>query len=145
MSARPQGRKPQSHAKPHIGEWKEIDGRVELIAARCASCGETFFPSRGNCLRCRGEAMEQVRLGGPARLTSYTVIHQVASGFSSPLVAGYAEFEPGVSVFAPIDGLPDALKPGSTWLDICVGPIRTYENGESLVAYKFRPANEQQR
>lgn len=143
MPAEPQKREPQSSTEPRIGNWEDVDGRVELIATRCLSCGETFFPARGLCLRCRGEAMEQVRLGGPARLTNYTVIHQVPRGFSSPLVAGYAEFEPGVSVFAPIDGSPDALKPGSTWLEVYVGPIRTYENGESLVAYKFRPVHEQ--
>lgn len=86
--------------------------------------------------------MEQVRLSGPARLTNHTVIHQVPAGFSSPLVAGYAEFESGVAVFAPIDGPPGALKPGTTLLDVYLGPIRTFENGETLVAYRFRPVTE---
>jgi scaffold protein (connect acetoacetyl-CoA thiolase and HMG-CoA synthase) len=124
--------------KPRVGEWEEADGRVYLIASRCVSCGEIFFPARRVCLRCARDAMERVRLSGPARLANYTVIHQVPAGFPSPLVAGYGEFEPGVSVFAPIDGEAEALKPGMP-LELRVGPIRSYENGESLVAYRFRP------
>jgi len=124
--------------KPRIGEWEEADGRVYLIASRCGACGEVFFPARRYCLRCAHDAMERVRLTGPARLANYTVIHQVPAGFPSPLVAGYGEFEPGVSVFAPIDGAADALKPGMP-LELTIGAIRTYENGESLVAYRFRP------
>jgi len=145
MQEEPKKLKPQSSAQPPIGKWEEIDGRVELIATRCLSCSETFFPARGLCLRCRGEAMEEVKVCGPARLTNFTVIHQVPAGFASPLVAGYARFEAGVSVFAPIDASPEALKPGLTWLDVSIGPIRTYVNGESLVAYKFHPAGEHPR
>lgn len=81
--------------------------------------------------------MEQVKVSGPARLTTHTVIHQVPAGFASPLVAGYGEFDAGVSVFAPIDGRPEDLKPG-TLLELHIGPIRTYENAEPLVAYRFR-------
>lgn len=125
--------------EPRIGKWEIINGRVELSASRCLSCGETFFPSRKVCLRCRGETMEQVRLKGPARLKNFTVIHQVPAGFTKPLVAGYAEFEPGVSVFAPIDAPSTELTSGSTLLDVHIGPIRTDKNGDSLIAYKFRP------
>jgi uncharacterized OB-fold protein len=124
--------------KPRIGEWEEADGRVHLVASRCGACGEIFFPARKFCLRCAQETMERVRLSGPARLANYTVIHQVPAGFPSPLVAGYGEFEPGVAVFAPIDGKADALKPGMA-LELYIGPIRAYENGESLIAYRFRP------
>lgn len=132
--------KTQPANEPRIGEWAEVDGRLELIAARCTACEETYFPARQLCLRCRGEAMEEVRLRGPARLTNHTVIHQVPTGFRAPLTAGYAEFEPGVSVFAPIDGDGAALKSGTTLLDVYLGPIRVYENGEPLLAYRFRPA-----
>jgi uncharacterized OB-fold protein len=125
---------------PRIGEWKETDGRVELLATRCTACGEIFFPARKRCLRCGGDAMQPTALRGPARLTNFTVIHQPPSGFTAPLVAGYAEFASGVLVFAPIDAESDALKPGKTLLDVYVGPIRSYPNGDSLVAYRFRPS-----
>jgi uncharacterized OB-fold protein len=86
--------------------------------------------------------MEDIKLTGPARLTDFTVIHQVPSGFRAPLVAGYGEFEPGVSVFAPIDAMPEKLEPG-TLLDIHIGPIRVSDEGETLVAYRFSVMGQQ--
>ena len=129
--------------KPRIGEWEEADGRACLLATRCTKCGEAFFPARQLCLRCRNEAMEQIKLTGPARLNDFTVIHQVPSGFRAPLVAGYAEFEPGVSVFAPIDAPPETLAPG-TLLDVYIGAIRVAEDGETLTAYRYRSHTESQ-
>ena len=128
--------------KPRIGEWEEIDGCTHLLATRCACCGEAFFPARRVCLRGCAGAMEDIKLTPPARLTDFTVIHQVPSGFCAPLVAGYGEFEPGVSVFAPIDATPEQLQPG-TLLDVHIGPIRVLDEGETLVAYRFRVRGQQ--
>jgi uncharacterized OB-fold protein len=140
VAAQASGKAVLAPQTPRIGEWQEAEGRLELLAARCTACGETFFPARKRCLRCRGLALERTALRGPARLTNFTVIHQAPAGFTSPLVAGYAEFEPGVSVFAPIDGNAEDLEAGKTLLDVYAGPIKSQPNGEPFIAYRYRRA-----
>ncbi len=123
-----------------IGRWETApDGTVSLIASRCGACGEAFFPERRVCARCRGEAMETVRLAGPATLRTFTVVHQLPEGFSAPMAIGYAQFDGGPLVLAPIDVPADALHVGLR-LDVHVGPTRTGEAGEPVLTYRFRPA-----
>ncbi len=130
----------QVKIRPRIGRWEVgADGSTRLIATRCTACGETFFPEHTVCARCRGEAMETIRLEGPARLYSFTVVHQLPAGFPAPLAVGYGEFAGGVLVLAPIDAAHDELKPGMP-LDLHVGVTWTDEDGEPMISYRFRPA-----
>lgn len=126
--------------RPRIGRWRvEEDGEVRLLGSRCLRCGETFFPEHAMCGRCGSSDLEEARLAGPARLYSFTVVHQLPAGFTGPLAVGYGELAPGVLVLAPIDVPTDQLTPGMS-LEIHEGVTRVDEDGESMMSYRFRPA-----
>lgn len=126
--------------RPRIGRWEvNADGAVSLIGTRCTRCGETFFPEHAVCGKCGSPDTQEVRLGGPARLASYTIVHQLPAGFSGPLAVGYGELEDGVLVLAPIDAEADALRAGML-LDLHVGVTRIDDDGEPMTSYRFRPA-----
>lgn len=126
--------------RPRIGRWETApSGAVSLIGTRCRSCGETFFPEHAVCGRCGSVDTEDVRLTGPARLFSYTIVHQLPAGFSGPLTVGYGELPEGVLVLAPIDARADELTPGMA-LVLHEGVTRIDEDGEPMLSYRFRPA-----
>ncbi len=122
------------------GRWEVgEDGRVALVASRCGACEEVIFPERPVCPRCSSKSMEEARLVGPARLHSFTVIHQLPAGFKAPMVGGYGEFPEGVLVFAPIDAGAAELKSGML-LELHEGVTRLGQNGQPLVSFRYRPA-----
>lgn len=126
--------------RPRIGRWETADdGSVTLIGTRCSRCGESFFPEHAVCGKCGNPDTEEVRLGGQARLFSYTIVHQLPAGFIAPLAVGYGELDGSVLVLAPIDAPPDRLVPGML-LDLHVGVTWTDEDGEPMLSYRFRPA-----
>lgn len=123
--------------RPRIGRWHvAADGAVTLVGTHCRDCGETTFPDRRICPRCRSEATEERRLAGPARLHSATVVHQVERGMAGPMTVGYGELEEGVLVLAPIDH--DEPPEAGTLLDLHVGITGVDENGEPMTTYRFR-------
>lgn len=125
---------------PRIGRWEVgSDGEATLIASHCLTCGETSFPERAFCPRCRSRDLEEARLAGPATLYSYTVVHQVPAGFSGPLAVGYATFPGDVVVLAPIDAPAESLARGMR-LAVHEGTTSTSEDGTPFVSYRFAPA-----
>lgn len=126
---------------PRIGRWEVAKhGEVSLIGTRCTTCSETFFPEHRPCGKCGSAATEEVRLKGPATLRSYTIVHQLPTGFSGPLVVGYAELEGNTLVLAPIDATRDQLKEGLL-LTVHVGVTRIGDDGEPMMSYRFKPAD----
>jgi uncharacterized OB-fold protein len=123
---------------PRIGDWETgEDGEVELLAVRCASCGESFFPSRSICANCRGTKLDSFRLRGPATLHSYTVVHQVPAGFSGPIAVGYAAFDGGVLLLAPVDPVDGDLHEGAR-VGLHTGVTRHERDGTEVTTYRFR-------
>ena len=128
-------------AKPRIGRWETgPGGDVRLIASRCQACGETAFPERSTCPRCRSTDLREARLAGPATLTSYTLVHQVPAGFTGPMAVGYATFPEDVVVLAPIDALPERLQRGLQ-LRVTQGETSRAADGSPFVSYRFAPAD----
>lgn len=126
--------------RPRIGRWETAkNGEISLIGTRCSSCGETFFPEHAVCGKCGSSDTEELRLSGPARLGTFTVVHQLPAGFNAPLTIGYGELDGGVLVLAPIDGAPDRLSTGMP-LDLHVGVTWVDQDGEPMASYRFRPA-----
>jgi uncharacterized OB-fold protein len=126
--------------RPRIGRWEvAADGEVQLIGTRCTRCEETFFPEHAVCGKCGSQDTEEVHLKGPARLFTFTVVHQLPAGFTGPLAVGYGELEGKVLVLAPIDGAASDLKPGMP-LALHEGVTRIDEDGEPMMSYRFRPA-----
>lgn len=125
---------------PRIGEWKvREDGVVTLVGAHCTACGETFFPERRICARCRCESMTAVEIVGPLTLETFTVVHELPRGFSGPLAIGYARSAAGPVILAPIDARPEELRVGMP-LEIHAGPTRVDDDGRKVETYRFGPA-----
>ena len=124
-------------ANPRIGRWEVgADGETSLIASHCRTCGETSFPERSYCPKCRSQELEEARLSGPATLYSYTVVHQVPSGFAAPLIVGYVKMPGDVIVLGPIDAPVDALAKGLR-LAVREGMTSTSDDGTPFVSYRF--------
>jgi uncharacterized OB-fold protein len=124
-------------AIPRIGRWEVgADGETTLIASHCRACGETSFPERAYCPKCRSQELEEARLVGPATLYSYTVVHQVPTGFEAPLVVGYVKLPGDVIVLGPIDAPVEALAKGLR-LAVREGTTSTNDDGTPFVSYRF--------
>ena len=111
---------------------------MTLLGQRCRTCGEVTFPDREFCPRDRSTDLESARLEGPAKLLSYTVVHQAPSGFPTPMAVGYAVFPDGDAVvLAPIDGPAEALHKGAA-LRVTEGVTSTAADGTPFLSYRFQ-------
>lgn len=127
---------------PRIGRWEVgPDGDVTLLGNRCRTCGEHSFPERAYCPRCRSTDLEPARIQGPAKLLSWTVVHQAPAGFTAPLAVGYAAFPGDVVVLAPIDAPRERLGKGLQ-LRVTQGQTSTAADGTPVVSYRFAPVDE---
>lgn len=125
---------------PRIGRWEVgEDGDVTLLGNRCRACGETTFPERASCPRCRSTDLQPARIAGPGRLLSWTVVHQAPAGFQTPFAVGYVILPGDVVVLAPIDAAHDRLTKGLA-LRITEGPTAEGAAGP-VVSYRFAPVD----
>lgn len=93
--------------------WREIPQRYRLEAGKCTSCGETFFPPRLVCSKCKGREFETIRLSGDGKLLTHTVIRVPATPFAdeAPFAIGVVELDEGVRITSQIvDCDPEILK-----------------------------------
>jgi uncharacterized protein len=100
----------------------------EIVATKCKNCGETFFPPRADCLRCRQSDMEWVPVNNHANLITFTEVNFAPPAFQkeTPYLLGVAELENGMRVFAPISREVNRkeLKPG---LKLALKPVHAGE------------------
>jgi uncharacterized OB-fold protein len=111
---------------------------VTLLGNRCRVCGETSFPDRAYCPRCRSEDLEPARIEGPAKLMSWTVVHQAPPAFTTPLAVGYAVLPGNVVVLGPIDAPRERLAKDLR-LRVVEGQTSVASDGTPLVSYRFAP------
>ena len=124
---------------PRIGRWEvAADGEVVLIGSHCTSCGENLFPERPVCSRCGKRTVDEARFSGPAKLLSYTVVHQAPAGFSGPSAVGYGTLPDELVVLAPIEADPSALRKGMP-LQLVEGVTSTGDDGSEFKTYRYRP------
>jgi uncharacterized OB-fold protein len=111
---------------------------VVLVANKCISCGQTFFPKVDQCLSCFHEAMEEVPLGRRGKLYSYTIAFMPSTHFHPPYAIGYVDMPEGVRIFAPlqmVDGKPFAT---GMEMEVVIGTL--WQQGEKeVVGYRFQP------
>jgi len=124
-------------AQARIGRWEDgPNGDVTHIGVRCRTCGEVTFPERENCPRCRSTDLEEARLDGPAKLLSYTIVHQAPPGFATPMAVGYGVLPGDAVVLAPIDAPPDQLAKGMM-MRVTEGQTSTAADGTPFTSYRF--------
>jgi uncharacterized OB-fold protein len=126
-----------SLVQARIGRWEVgPDGDVTLFGNHCRNCGEVTFPEREFCPRCRSNDLAATRLVGPARLLSYTIVHQAPAGFPTPTTVGYGVFEGDAVVLAPIDAPSEALHKGMS-LRVTEGQTSVAFDGTPFISYRF--------
>jgi uncharacterized OB-fold protein len=118
------------------GLWgRNADGPY-LCGARCKSCGHVALETRAVCPSCwaAAEAAEEVPIGREGTLYTFTVIHQVPTGFQAPMAVGYVDLAEGVRVFAHLDRSPETLTIGGR-VSLSISPLKVDGDG----AQKFGP------
>lgn len=115
---------------------------VRLKGSKCNSCGRPFFPSRVICPFCYEKGgMEPVLLSRQGKLETFSVVRQPGLRYPVPYVVAYISLPEKLRVFAQIEGCsPEDLKIGEE-MEMVLGEIRTDENGDQLVGYKFKPVS----
>jgi uncharacterized OB-fold protein len=113
------------------------DGET-LLANKCKSCGQIFFPKVKFCLSCFNEGMEDVILSRRGELYSYSTAYMPSSYFKPPHTVGYINLPEGLRIFAPLkveEG--QALKVG---IEMEVVIEKLWQEGDKeVMGYKFKP------
>lgn len=121
------------------------DEKPCLIAKRCPSCGEIYFPGKPMCIHCGYKDLEQIKLGRRGRIYSVTVVMQRPPRYYQgpvPYAIGYVELPDGVRIETLFTGCdPDDLKIGMD-VELVIEKLHEDEDGNEIMAYKFRPISE---
>ena len=115
-----------------------------LIGGKCRSCGAVAFPKRVVCHKCRKDTIEEMPLGKRGKLASFVVARAVPEGFKPPMMLGYIDMPEGLRLLSMITGCKasyDALELGQE-MGLVFEPIRTDEDGNQVMAFKFKPITE---
>jgi uncharacterized OB-fold protein len=113
-----------------------------LLGSRCPDCRACFFPRRAICLACGARVMKDTELSTRGKVWTYTIAGQTPPGslIEAPYVLAVVELPEKVMVEAPLaDCDPDAAKVGMD-VEFVLVKMREDEEGNDVVAFKFRPA-----
>jgi uncharacterized OB-fold protein len=124
--------------------WRKTKARYNLIATKCNSCRNVFFPPRKICPICRRAGkLEEKKLSGRGEVVTYTVIYSASEGFEmhTPYIMGIIKLDEGPRVTAQIvDAEIDEVKIG---MKVEAAFRKISESGkDGIINYgtKFRPA-----
>ncbi len=123
---------------PSRDSWVEEGGKVFLVGSRCPRCGKSAFPQRTLCDQCgNDQGLEPIRLGNVGRLYSFSEVFVAPKAFTTPYVIGYVDLPGDVRVCGQVEHSADALAVDEP-VEVVLGAIRTSENGQKVISYKFR-------
>jgi uncharacterized OB-fold protein len=109
-----------------------------LLANKCKSCGQAFFPKAVFCLTCLNDEMEELRLSRRGRLYTYTIGRLPSMHFVPPYAIGYVDMPEGVRIFAPLNMTED--KPLRIGMDMEVVIETLWQEGDNeIIGYRFKP------
>ena len=109
-----------------------------LLANKCKSCGQVYFPKTVFCLSCLNEDMEEVKLSRRGKLYTYTIGRMPSMHFEPPYAIGYVDMPEGIRIFSPLNIIED--KPFKIDMEMEV-TIETLwlEDDKEIIGYKFKP------
>lgn len=70
--------------------------KKKLLASKCRSCGEVFFPPRFCCPACLGNNLDWFELSGKGTLYSWTEVFFAGPAFNTPFLLGLIDLAEGV-------------------------------------------------
>ena len=91
----------------------EEAGAPGLKATRCRDCRRTTLGRVMICSHCFSRAVQPTIAGQAATLVEHSIAHHPAGGFEAPYAIGLVRTEEGLTLFAPISGAIEGLRPGS--------------------------------
>jgi len=82
--------------------------RGELVAQRCADCGNLRHPPRPMCPVCHSVHREEARLSGRGEVYSWIIPrHPPALGFAQPPVVAVIQLEEGIRLVSNVVGVAE--------------------------------------
>jgi len=109
-----------------------------LLASRCKSCGQVFFPSRRYCFDCFSHDIEPAILRGTSKLYTFTIVHMPTEHYDPPYAIGWVEFPQGVRVFGQIKGWESQPLKIGIGMKLVIDTLWQEEDKE-VIGYKFEP------
>jgi uncharacterized OB-fold protein len=125
-------------------------GQAKLMGSRCKDCREISLGKRQTCSNCGGGNLEETPLGSRGKLWTYTVIrHKPPGNYKGPdpfvpFGLGLVELPEGIRVLSPLQCDLEKMKIGME-LELEVYPLYTDENQNEVMAFRFRPVQEEGR
>lgn len=96
--------------------WREIPTRYRLEAMRCSGCGHAIYPARRICPKCRGTALEPMRLSWKGKVVTSTVVQVAPTDFAmeAPYAVAVVETPEGARLMTQVvDCDPATVQPGT--------------------------------
>jgi uncharacterized protein len=118
--------------------------QVRLIGNQCVACDEVALGRRKTCSNCGGAKLQEKPLSRRGTLWTYTVIrHKPPGDYRGPVPfvpfgLGLVELPDGIRVMSPLQCDIDKISIGME-LELEVYPLYTDENGNEVMAFRFRP------
>ncbi len=104
MSTQPS--RPDPILTPDTAFFWEGAKRGELLAQRCAECGDVQHPPRPMCPKCHSVRRELVRLSGRGEIYSWIIPrHPPPVGFTEPPVVAVIRLDEGINLVSNVVGI----------------------------------------
>ena len=115
-----------------------------LLASRCRSCGESYFPRRQLCCACFSRDLEATEIGPRGSLYTYTYVrvpmfNRKSSGEGEPgYGVGQVDLPEGPRVQAVLSGAFEDFRIGMP-MELELEALRENQDGQEVVIFRFRP------
>ena len=126
--------------------WRRYKERYRLLGTHCETCGNTYFPLRSVCPKCRRDGKTiPLTLSGNGVVYTFSTIHVPSEGFEAytPYVIGLIQLNEGPKVTSQIvDCKPEEVYIGMP-VKNCFRKIRTLgKEGIICYGFKFKPTDD---
>ncbi|GAA0514244.1 hypothetical protein GCM10009097_34630 [Pigmentiphaga daeguensis] len=108
-----------------------------LVCGRCNRCGTVVFPRPPICPVCLDESLEPDLVCDGGILYSYSIVHAVRAGWTSPYGLAYVDFPNGVRICGPLDIPADGHISLDSPVSLTVGELRVDAEGVSWLSHRF--------
>jgi len=117
------------------------DQKPVLIGSRCTTCGEVYFPSVPQCLKCYTETTQTYELQRVGKVYSSTVVYLAPPLYQGkvPYAIGHVELDNGVLVPTRFTEVGDIPIPIGTEVELVLEKLGKNEEGKDIIVHAFRP------